>query len=60
MCAVALLCCGSGNEYFCLPSFIAHTVIYLDWLGEFYSLDSVLLLKTGSKKKIIFEKSINH
>ena len=39
-CAVVI---GSGNEYFCLPSFIVHTVIYLYRLGEFYSLDSVLL-----------------
>jgi hypothetical protein len=49
MCAVALLCCGCGNEYFCQLSFIAHAVIYVYRLGGFYGLDSVLPLKTGSK-----------
>ncbi len=58
--AVALLFCGLGNEYFCQLPVIAYTVIYLYRLDEFYSLDRVLLLETGSKKVYISEKSINH
>jgi hypothetical protein len=42
-------CVVEENEYFCQLSFIAHAVIYVYRLGGFYGLDSVLLLKTGSK-----------
>ena len=60
ICAVALLCCGWRNEYFCQLFFITHAVICVYRLCGFCSLDSILLLETVSKNFLRVWKKINY